>query len=119
MHCIDLQHCMACSAVAIGVQSNAYPMSASVSTAEKIDLANTILNRLEVFDDCVKPTDLVASKSMVGGNTHTCSLQKSASGKSARTRASLCHSEIATACSSSTGGRDRDMSRHCSCRNRR
>jgi CheY-like chemotaxis protein len=37
-------------------------MSVTVSTAEKIDLANTVLISLEAFGDCVKPTNFSHSK---------------------------------------------------------
>jgi hypothetical protein len=50
MHPIDLQHCMEVSAVAVGLQSNPYATSATVSTALKIVLANTIINSLEAFN---------------------------------------------------------------------
>jgi hypothetical protein len=49
MHPIDLQHCIAVSAVVVGLQSSPYPTSAIVRTAGKIVLANTILNSLEAF----------------------------------------------------------------------
>ena len=47
MHPIVLQHCMAVSAVAVGLQSNPYATSATVRTAGKIVLASTILTSLE------------------------------------------------------------------------
>ena len=53
MHPIVLQHCMAVSAVAVGLQSNPYATSATVRTAGKIVLANTILTSLEVFNGSV------------------------------------------------------------------
>ena len=56
MHCINLQHCIACSAVAIGAQSNAKAPRATVSTAEKIDLPNTTPTSLEAFVGSVKLT---------------------------------------------------------------
>lgn len=46
MHRIDLQHCMACSGVAVGLQSRAYAARVAMSNAAKIDLANTIVYEL-------------------------------------------------------------------------
>jgi len=50
MHPIDLQHCIAISALAVGLQSNPYATSASVRTAGEIVLANTIPTSLEAFN---------------------------------------------------------------------
>jgi hypothetical protein len=41
---MDLQHCIACSGVAVALQSNAYAARATASTARKTDVPNRIID---------------------------------------------------------------------------
>jgi hypothetical protein len=56
-HCIDLQHCIACSGVVMPVQSEAYVAIATASTANRSGLAKPIPSRLEASMPSVKLFD--------------------------------------------------------------